>query len=117
MENRRSTPRFRAYRPVRIQKPGTGQVVETLTKDLAIGGMRCLTPTLFPVSTELFLELVLSTGEEPFSVRGRAAWFQMIPHSEQFELGISFVDVSIPNQRRLSAYIARLSSHLDRVPA
>ena len=117
LNNRRAAPRFRAYRPVRVQKPGSIQLVETLTKDLSTGGMRFLSPTIFPVSTDLQVELVLSTGGEPFSVRGRAAWVQMIPHSDQFDIGISFQDVSIPNQRRLSAYIARLASHPDKVTA
>ena len=112
---RRSAPRVRAYRPVRIVKPGTSQVVETLTKDLGLSGVRCIGPTLFPVSSEVSVELVLSTGEEPFTVRGRAIWFQTIPHSEQFDLGIAFVDLPPHNKRRLSAYIDRLSSQVSHV--
>ena len=114
---RRNTPRFRAYRPVRIQKPGSPQIVETLTKDLGIGGLRCISQTLFPVSTEVNVELVLSTGEEPFTVRGRAVWFQMIPHSEQFDLGIEFVELQNHHKRRLSAYIDHLASQLSQVQA
>ena len=115
-DERRAVPRFRAYLPVRIQKPGTPHVVETLTKDLGVGGVRCLSATLFPIATEVSVELVLSTGEEPFSVRGRAVWFRMIPHSEQFDLGIAFLDVPPQGKRRLSAYIDRLSSHTASIP-
>ena len=108
-EERRSAPRFRAYRPVRLHGSSNPQVVETLTKELALGGVRCLSPTLFPVSTEVSLELVLSTGDEPLTVRGRTVWFQTIAQSEQFDLGISFLDLSPQNKRRLSAYLDRLS--------
>lgn len=109
VEERRSTPRFRAYHPVRLHGPSTPQVVETLTKDLSLSGLRCLSPTLFPVSTEIGLEVVLSTGDEPLTVRGRTVWFQTISQSEQFDLGISFLDFPPQNKRRLSAYLDRLS--------
>ena len=115
--DRRNTPRFRAYRPVRIQRPGASQIIETLTKDLGIGGLRCVSPTLFPVSTEVSVELVLSTGEEPFIVRGRAIWFRTIPHSEQFDLGIAFLELPAQNKRRLSVYIDYLASQHSQVPA
>ena len=115
--DRRNTPRFRAYRPVRIQRPGALQIVETLTKDLGTGGLRCISPTLFPVSTEVSVELVLSTGEEPFSVRGRMVWFRMIPHSEQVDLGIEFIELEDQDKRRLSAYMDYLASQISQVPA
>lgn len=112
MEERRITPRVRAYRPVRLQKPGSPQVVETLSKDLALGGLRCLSPALFPVSTEVTVELVLSSGDEPLSARGKTVWFQTIPQSEQFDLGIAFTDLQPRTKRRLSAYLERLSNQV-----
>ena len=115
--DRREHPRFQAYRPVRLQRLGAPLVVETLTKDLGIGGLRCVSPRLFPVSSEVHVELVLSTGEEPFSVRGRAVWVRMIPHSEQFDIGIAFYDLPEANKRRLSIYLDHLSSLLGKVPA
>ena len=116
MDERRSVSRIRADRPVRLYHLGTNQVVETLTKDLAPGGMRCLSSTLFPVSTELNLELVFSDGEEPFMVRGRTVWFRTIPQSEQFDLGIAFLDIPPANKRRLSVYLDRLAAHSSSVP-
>ena len=108
-QERRSSSRIRAYRPVRLSKPGTPRLVETLTKDLAVGGLRCISSTLFPVSTELTVELILSTGDEPITARGRTIWFQMIPSSEQFDIGIAFLDLPFEHKRRLSAYLERLS--------
>ena len=102
---------MRAYRPVRLYRPTNPQVTETLTKDLSVGGIRCISSTVFPVSTELTIELSLSTGEEVFAARGRTAWFRMLPKSDQMDIGIVFTDVSQENKIRLSAYIDRLSSH------
>ena len=106
---RRRAPRVRAYRPVRLCKPSLPPVFETLTKDLSLDGMRCLSPTWFPVSSDLNVELTLSDGEEPLSVTGRAVWFRMIPYSDQFEVGFSFQGVPPQTKRRLSGYLDRLA--------
>ena len=112
-EERRHNPRVRAYRPVRLHQPGVPKIVETLTKDLAVGGLRCVTTSVFPVSSDVQVELALSRGEAPLCVLGRSMWFRTIPHSEQCELGLSFVNVSELDKRRLSAYI----DHLSQQPA
>ncbi len=115
IEERRRSPRVRAYRPVRLLHSHTPQVVETLTKDLAVGGLRCVSPTVFPVSTELTVELALSTRDEPLTVRGQLVWFRTIPYSEQFDLGIAFRDLPQPYIRRLSGYLANISSQTATV--
>ena len=115
-EERRNGQRVRAYRPVRLQPANAPGVIETLTKDLGVGGLRCLSATPIPVSSELAVELSFAQGDEPLSVRGRATWFRAIPQSEQFDLGISFLEMSHRDKRRLSAYIDRISSH-QPVPA
>lgn len=107
--DRRKSQRVHAYHPVRLHRPGTPHVIETLSKDLGFGGLRCISPVEFPVSTELDVEVVLATGQAPFSARGRMVWFRTLPESEQFDLGISFTGASPVDNRRLSAYIGRLS--------
>ena len=90
-------------------KPVSKVTVETLSKDLSAGGLQCLSPTLFPVASEINIEVMLSTGDEPLIVRGRTSWFRMIPHSEQFEMGIAFDGLPPMTKRRLSAYLDRLA--------
>ena len=108
-EERRANPRVRAYRPVRLTQRADGRVVETLAKDLSLAGMRFLSTTLFPVSTELNLELILSNGESPMNLHAKTAWFNTIPQSEQFDIGVMFMDIPEQDKRRLSAYINRLA--------
>lgn len=108
-EERRANPRVRTYRPVRLTQQADGRVVETLAKDLSLGGVRFLSTTLFPVSTELNLELILSNGESPMNLQAKTAWFNTIPQSEQFHVGVMFLSISEQDKRRLSAYIDRLS--------
>ena len=110
VQERRRTPRVQAYHPVRLHRPGNPLIVETLTKDLALGGLRCLSHTVFPVSSEFDLELTLGATEAPLPLKGKAMWFRTIPQSEQFDLGIAFIELSPNIQRRLSAYL------LNRMP-
>jgi len=107
---RRAASRIRAYRPVRLHQTGNSRIIETLCKDVSDGGLCCLSPVAFPVTSELELEIVLSSGQEPVTVRGRTSWFRSIPQSDQFDLGICFGDLPPADKRRLSAYINRLSS-------
>ena len=109
MNERRANPRIRTYHPLRLHRPGVPQMVETLTKDVSAGGIRCLSSTLFPVSTEVQVELVLMNGEEPLTARGQTRWFRMIANSDQFDIGISFLYFSPQNERRLSVYLDLLS--------
>ena len=103
-------PRVRAYHPVRLSLVNAPGVVETLTKDLAVGGLRSLSPAALPAASAVRIELILSTEREPVRVRGRVAWFRTIPESDQFDVGIAFDDLSDADKRRLSAYVERAST-------
>ncbi len=117
IEERRSAPRFRAYFPVRLHKATSPPVIETLTKDLSVGGMRCLSPTIYPVSTEVSVELMLGPGEEQLTLRGKTAWFLTLSGSDQFEFGIQFFDLTPQYKRRLSVFLDRLSQRSGLIPA
>ena len=106
---RRASVRVKVYRPVRLYRSAASpQVVETLTKDLGAEGLRCVSPTVVPVATELQVELAYAPGQEPFVTRGKAVWFRSISESEQFDIGVSFIDPPAYNKRRLSVYLSSL---------
>lgn len=107
---RRAVQRLTVYRPVRIHRYASQRLVETLTKDMSLGGLRCLSQDPIPVASELTVDLVLSDRDEPLHITGRAIWFQTIPNSDQFEVGIAFDELSAQNKRRLSTYISQRSS-------
>jgi hypothetical protein len=109
-QERRSAPRIRAYRPVRLYKVGNPYVIETLTKDLSVAGLRCISSSIFPVSTGVNIELVLSMGEEIFTARGRTKWFTMIPKSDQFDIGISFEGLPLSQKHRLGSYLDHIAA-------
>ena len=112
---RRFSPRHRAYLPVHLQPRDTLKTVDTLTKDISRGGLRCLSPAPFPVASEVRVELVLSAGQAPLTVIGNTKWFRTLPYSDMFEVGMSFVELPEETERRLSTYLDRLSG--QPVPA
>ena len=114
-QERRQAQRIRVYLPMQIHAPGGRHPVETLTKDVSSAGLRCVSPSVTPVCTEVGLDVVLSSGAEQLSVRGKTVWFRTIPDSEQFDLGIAFVGLSEQDQRRLSAYLEHLSTKASPV--
>jgi len=95
------------YLPVRLTQLKPTHSLETLTKDLSLEGVRCVSPTSLPVATQVSVELGLSPGTEPITLLGRMAWFRNLPYSEQFDLGITFTEINSQTKRRLSTYIDR----------
>ena len=106
---RRSAPRLRSYLPVRL-RPSGGQLIETLTKDLSLGGFRCVVPSPLPVGSQVALELALPRGRDVLEMRGRTAWFRLLQDGEQFDLGVSFAEIPDETKRRLSSYIEQLAT-------
>lgn len=110
-EERRQFPRVRCYVPVRLYPQGEMRVIETLTKDLGMGGLRVLSPFLTPVATPISVELIIGVAEEPLSLRAQTVWFETISQSDQFYLGLAFQHPSPETSTRLSRYIERISVH------
>lgn len=106
---RRLNQRLKVYVPVRVSRPGS-PVVETLAKDIGVGGLRCLSPSVTPVGSEMALEISLPGSPDVAFVRGRTVWFRVLPDSGQFDLGIVFVEVSERTQRLLSTYCEHCSA-------
>ena len=109
-EERRQFPRVACILPVRLYPTGERRIIETLTKDLSTGGLKSLSPVPKPVTTSLSLELTLGQGELPVNLRAKVAWFQSVPRSDQFYIGLCFLDLSDQEHKRLSRYIERFTA-------
>jgi hypothetical protein len=105
---RRSAPRLRLYLPIRLHEGGR-LVAETLCKDIGMGGLRCVSPKMIAVGKEVRLEVSLPQGREVISCTGRTVWVQVLPESDQFDLGISFHDVPEKTKRLMSTCFERCS--------
>ena len=109
-QERRQSPRVQCYLPVRLIVQGQRRVIQTLTKDLGIGGIRCLSPVVTPSSVPVSMEITLGAGTRLVNVRAQVVWLKEVPHSDQFHLGIVFQDLSEEDTKLLSTYLSRLSS-------
>ena len=96
--------------PIQLSADGDPKIIETLTKDLSASGLRCLSPTPKPPTAPVSLEITLGKGAGPISLQARVVWFQTVPNSHQFYLGLAFDHLSEISTRRLSRYIEKLSS-------
>lgn len=115
-QERRRLPRIGCVLPVRLyssEQPNVPKVIETLTKDLGSGGLRCLSPSEHTVSSPISLEITLGPGEKPLSLRAQIVWVETVPHSQQFYLGLAFHHLSDADTKRLSRYVEKISSHLS----
>ena len=77
-----------------------------------MGGVRCLSAALAPVGTEVTVELTLPTSDDVLVVSGRTVWFQILPESEQFDIGIAFRSMPEQTKRLLSTYLEESSRNL-----
>ena len=112
-EELRRAPRVRCYLPIRLYPQGEHRVIETLSKDLGLGGVSCLSPISLPMSTPLTVEILLGQGEPPIHLQSRVSWFTELSDGEQFQLGLSFDHVNEFEARQLSLCITRFTSHLS----
>ncbi len=96
--------------PVRLYPQGEAKVIETLTKDLSLGGFKCLSPTAKPVATPMAVELDLGPGAHALDLRAQIVWFEDVPQSDQFYLGLVFNELNDKTRQLLSRYLERLSA-------
>jgi len=116
-EERRQSARVQCYLPVRFVVQGQRRVIQTLTKDLGLGGLRCLSPVVTPAAAPLSLEITLGAGTRPLNVQAKVVWLKEVPQSQQFHLGIVFKDLSEEDTKLLSTYLNKFSSQLVHASA
>ncbi|HEX9780113.1 MAG TPA: PilZ domain-containing protein [bacterium] len=114
---RRQTARIRTHLPVRLSDSRTQQVMQTLTKDLGTGGLRCISQSAVAIDTPFTVEVTVPGRGEIVKLRGRTAWLGTIPYSGQYELGIQFLEQTELTSRLLSAYIERFLPESYQVTA
>lgn len=107
---RRQWRRLRSHLPVRYQDPKAQRFVETLSKDIGVGGLQCLTYDFLPAARELLVEIPLYHGTSPVRARARVAWIQQIPHADQYCVGLEFLSLPDALRDELHAYVESASS-------
>ena len=112
-EERRRYPRVPCHLPVQLVLQGEPKVIQTLTKDLAEGGLRCLSPIPFPALTPCSIELVLGASHSAIRLNAKIRWSEPVQSGSQFYVGLAFERLSDWNTSQLSSYIQYLSDTLS----
>ena len=109
-EERRRWRRLRSHLPVRYQDLRTQRFVETLSKDISVGGVQCLTHEFLPANRELLVEIALYRGTPELKARARVAWIQQVPHADQYCMGLEFLSPPDELLKEIHAYIETASA-------
>ncbi len=106
---RRKSQRIITYLPVRLRLQGSGRYLETLTKDVSMGGIRCMVEGQPAVNEPVVMEVPLYKEVLPIQTQARVAWVQSASSKQQSMVGVSFDDLSPADRLALEEYLERLS--------
>ncbi|MFC1807081.1 PilZ domain-containing protein [Candidatus Omnitrophota bacterium] len=109
VKERRRAPRINARIPLQfkdIQRP-----IETytgsLTKDISEGGTQFISSEFLSIFTRLLLEVSVPSFSRPVKAISKVAWIQKIPRSNQYNVGVQFMDMTEEDKRQLSSFISK----------
>ena len=102
---RRKHPRITTYLPVRLKLQSSGRYVETLAKDVSLGGVRCIVTGTPEVTELLVLEVPLYKEVLPIQATAKVVWVQPIAETNQALIGIQFEGLTPEDAGVLAAYL------------
>ncbi len=68
-------------------------IKEYLTKDISQGGIRFLTHEFIPKGSSLKIRIIFPKTLFSFEALVRCMWIKEVPYSEEFEVGVEFMDL------------------------
>jgi Tfp pilus assembly protein PilZ len=109
VKEKRSSPRINARVPVQfkdIQRP-----IETytgsITKDISSGGLRFSSNEFLSIFTRLLLEVSVPSFSRPVKAISKVAWIQKVPRSNQYNVGLQFMDMTEEDKKALNSFISK----------
>ncbi|KPK43003.1 MAG: hypothetical protein AMJ78_00070 [Omnitrophica WOR_2 bacterium SM23_29] len=103
IKEKRRFKRISVKFPIRYQIRRGGFFAAALTEDLSLSGTRLNADRFFPHGLNLNLELnILSKIINPV---GKVIWAQPRPHSDRYQMGIEFIEISPKDKNYLSDFI------------
>lgn len=109
-EEKRQYQRFEVKLPVRYQIMCTENFANTLTCDISAGGLRVLTEEFIAPETKLVLEINFVNSSHVINTSGKVIWSQSVPHTDRYESGISFLEMTQNDQEDVLECLNRLQS-------
>lgn len=110
---RRKHSRVNTYLPVRMRLEQNGRYVETLAKNVSVGGLRCVIEGQLGVDDPVTLELPLFKESLPIETPATVAWVQSAVPAVQCVVGLTFSALSPADRQALTHYLERLPAALQ----
>ena len=105
---RRKFQRINTYLPVRLRLEESGRYVETLAKDVSLGGLRCVVEGYPAINEPIMMELPLYKEVMPLQVRAKVAWVRSVLPDRQCVAGVRFEELTSTERLALAEYLERL---------
>jgi len=109
VKERRRFPRINARLPLQfkdIQRP-IETYSGTLTRDVSEGGARFVAGEFLSIFTRLLLEVSVPSFSRPIKAISKVAWIQKIPRSNQYDVGVQFMDVTEEDKKHLASFVSK----------
>lgn len=109
VNERRKAARVNARVPLQfkdIQRP-IETYTGTITKDISGGGVRFLSNEFLSIFTRLLVEVSVPTFSRPIKAISKVAWIQKVPRSNQYEVGVQFLDMTEEDKKQLASFISK----------
>lgn len=115
-QERRAHARFDRTVDVHGAASADGTVARMVTRNLSLGGLRCVSPESYPEMTRLAVRLMIPDGEtgngpEPVDVEAVVVRSLEIPSATRdvrYELGLFFTSMSDGARERLARFLAAI---------
>jgi Tfp pilus assembly protein PilZ len=108
VKEKRGNSRINARLPLQfkdIQRP-----IETysgsITKDISSGGLRFASSEFVSIFTRLLLEVSVPSFSRPIKAISKVAWIQKMPRSNQYDVGLQFMDMTEEDKKSLKSFIS-----------
>jgi c-di-GMP-binding flagellar brake protein YcgR len=106
-EERRRHIRFDSLIPMRYRKieTDTQEYKGSLMRDISEGGARMTIYEFLPRNLKLATEIPLISGTKPLKGTCRVAWAVKAAFSEQYDVGVEFVNFNQEDRTQVAKYI------------
>lgn len=76
-----------------------------MTRDISMGGIRFLAHNFIPKGSILNIKLKLSNPSSIFEALAKTVWVKEVPFSDQYEVGVQFIDIKSGDVSHLNGHI------------
>ncbi len=85
------------------------KVVECATKDISEGGIKFIAQEFIPQGSHLRIKINFHKTLFSFEALVKWVWARELPHREEYEIGVEFVDIPQDAVKYLQRYIESLN--------